>query len=185
MNAVQPIREMDLIEEIKAYLYQKNERDWFLFVLGINIGLRITDMLGFKVRDVRGKTQIRIKEKKTGKTKLIEINPKLKRAIREYCKDKSDDEYLFPSRQRDRHGRPKPITREMAYRILRDVARRFNLEHIGCHTLRKTFGYHFYLKERNVAMLMEIFNHSHPSITLRYIGINQDEIRKAMNRFGL
>jgi integrase len=185
MNAVQPIRDPAMIEEIKGYLRRKRERDWFLFVLGINIGLRITDMLGLKVRDVRGKSQIRIKERKTGKTKLIEINPKLKRAIQEYIRDKSDDEYLFPSRQRDRHGRPKPITREMAYRILKEAASRYNLDHIGCHTLRKTFGYHFYLKEKNVAMLMEIFNHSHESITLRYIGINQDEIRKAMNRFGL
>lgn len=185
MNVVQPIRDLNVIAAIKQHLREKNQRDYFLFIMGINIGLRINDMLSFKVRDVKGKSGITLREMKTGKQKTIPINSTLRRAINEYIDGKPDDEFLFLSRQKDKHGLSKAITREMAYRILRRAAAQFNLVEIGCHTMRKTFGYHFYKKEKDIALLMDIFNHSEESITLRYIGINQDAINTAMSRFGL
>jgi len=51
--------------------------------------------------------------------------------------------------------------------------------------LRKTFGYHFYQQTKDVALLQELFNHSSPSVTLRYIGINQDKIDQAYDNFSL
>jgi integrase len=51
--------------------------------------------------------------------------------------------------------------------------------------MRKTFGYWHYQQYHDVAMLQTIFNHSSPSITLRYIGINQDEIDKSYRDFSL
>ena len=51
--------------------------------------------------------------------------------------------------------------------------------------MRKTFGYHFYQKTHDVALLQQMFNHSAPSITLRYIGINQDIMDQAMDDFSL
>lgn len=185
MNTVQPITDPDLIEAIKDFFRQRNERDLFLWVFGINIGLRITDMIGFRVRDVRGKDEVAIREGKTGKEKLIPINAKLKRAITEYTKNMKPDDYLFPSRQKDKHGLPKPITRERAYHILREAADHFGLERIGCHSMRKTYGYFLYEKEKDVALLMYVFNHSTEKITMRYIGKNQESFRKAMDRFGL
>ena len=71
-------------------------------------------------------------------------------------------------------GGAKPITRQQAYKILNDAAGKFGVERIGTHTLRKTFGYHFYQQTKDIATLKEIFNHSDISITFRYIGINQD-----------
>jgi len=59
------------------------------------------------------------------------------------------------------------------------------MDSIGTHTLRKTFGYHFYQKYKDIALLQELFNHSAPSVTLRYIGINQDMIDDAMKEFKL
>ncbi|MGO4540363.1 site-specific integrase [Paenibacillus sp. 2TAB19] len=185
MNTVQPIRKPELIEEIKAYLEERSERDHFLFVMGINIGLRITDMLSFKVRDVRGKDEIPLRERKTGKEKLIPINPKLKRAIAKYTKEMKPNDYLFSSRQRDGNNLAKPITRERAYQILQDVAEHFKLERIGTHSLRKTYGLHLYEKTKDIALLMYIFNHSTEAITLRYIGKNQESYSKAMSSFGL
>lgn len=49
--------------------------------------------------------------------------------------------------------------------------------------MRKTFGYHHYKQFRDVALLQTIFNHSAPSITLRYIGITQEEINKSYDDF--
>ncbi|HNZ54779.1 MAG TPA: tyrosine-type recombinase/integrase, partial [bacterium] len=69
--------------------------------------------------------------------------------------------------------------------ILNKAAGELGIEEIGTHTLRKTFGYHFYQKTKDVALLQNIFNHSAPSVTLRYIGINQDIIDSAIDEFSL
>ncbi|HIW32438.1 MAG TPA: site-specific integrase [Candidatus Paenibacillus intestinavium] len=185
MNTVEPIRKHEVIEGIKIYLKSRSERDWFLFVMGINIGLRISDMLLLKVKDAKDKREIAIREKKTNKEKFIPINTTLRKAIDEYAKDMQPNDYLFPSRQLDEHNLPKPITRERAYQILQDVAHEFKLERIGCHSMRKTFGYHLYEKTKDIALLMYIFNHSAESITMRYIGKSQESYTDAMRGFGL
>lgn len=46
--------------------------------------------------------------------------------------------------------------------------------------MRKTFGYHFYRKTKDVALLMDLFNHSSQSVTLSFIGINQDEVNQSI-----
>lgn len=71
----------------------------------------------------------------------------------------------------------------MAYKILREAADYVSLDGIGTHTLRKTFGYHFYQQYKDPALLQEIFNHSSEEITLRYIGVNQDMMDRAIRDF--
>ena len=58
-------------------------------------------------------------------------------------------------------------------------------ENIGTHSMRKTFGYHHYKQFKDVALLQKIFNHSSQQITLRYIGIEQDQIDYSYNNFVL
>ena len=67
MNTVEPIRDMDLVMDLADYLKSNNERDYVLFMFGIYTGLRISDILKFRVRDVKGKDAVYIREKKTGK----------------------------------------------------------------------------------------------------------------------
>ncbi|MEH6977752.1 MULTISPECIES: site-specific integrase [Bacillus] len=181
MNFVQPIRDPEQIQQIKDYLKEKNERNYILFVMGINTGLRISDILKLKVGDLKG-SHISMREMKTGKQKRIEITSTLRRELRWYIEereDREDSEYLIRSRE----GKNKPIGRSMAYKILRGTAAEFGLDEIGTHTLRKTFGYHMYKQTKNIALLMEIFNHSSERVTLRYIGVNQDVMDKAMRKF--
>ena len=180
MNFVNPIRDMNRIEAMKKYLKEKSDRNYILFVLGINSGLRISDILNLRVRDVKNKMTFVIIEKKTDKRKEIQMTPVLRREIRKYVEDKENDEYLFRSRE----GINKPISRSMAYKILRDAAEYVGLEGIGTHTLRKTFGYHFYQKYKDVVMLMDLFNHTEEKTTLRYIGVTQDALNEAMEKFG-
>lgn len=180
MKHVQPIRDRGKIETMKEILYRQSPRNHFLFVLGINTGLRISDLLPLRVGDVRGRTHIVLCEKKTGKERRFLLNQTVKNAILAYTKGMGDEEYLFPSYQTD-----KPITRIQAYRVLREAAEETGLNSIGTHTLRKTFGYFFYQRTKDVALLQSIFNHSAPSITLRYIGITQDIIDQAVEEFGL
>ncbi|EOQ06900.1 site-specific integrase [Bacillus cereus] len=178
MNFVQPIRDTEQIQQIKEYLKEKNARNYILFVMGINTGLRISDILKLRVGDLKG-SHISMREMKTGKQKRIQITAALKRELRWFNENREDDEYLLKSRQ----GKNRPIGRSMAYKILSGAAAEFGLDEIGTHTLRKTYGYHMYMQTKNIALLMEIFNHSSEKVTLRYIGVNQDAMDKAMTRF--
>lgn len=179
MKEVQPIRSLEKIQDMKLYLAKTGSRNVLLFSMGINVGLRISDLLSLKVLDVRGRDEYILREKKTKKTKRIMLHA-VKQEIYEYTKNMADDEYLFASRKGG-----EPISRVQAYRILNKAAAAVGLEEIGTHTLRKTFGYHFYRKNQNVAMLQQLFNHSSPSITMRYIGITQDEIAAEWSDFAL
>lgn len=169
MNTVQPIRDKEIISKFKGELLKRGYRDYMLFVIGINTGLRISDILKLKVSDIKDRTHITIVEQKTDKPKRFMINDMLRQDIDKYINGMADDEYLFASRKGD-----KPITRIQAYRILNDVAAIIGVEEVGTHTLRKTFGYWHYKQYKDVAILQDIFNHSAPSVTLRYIGINDD-----------
>lgn len=77
------------------------------------------------------------------------------------------------------------LGRSGAYKMLRKAADEAGLRDIGTHTLRKTFGYHMYRKTKDVALLQELFNHSSPATTLRYIGVTQDSMDQAMKEFSL
>ena len=181
MNKVEPIRDKNKIKEIKDILRKKSYRNYMIFVIGINTGLRIGDLLKLKVEDVKDKSHIIIKEQKTSKNKQFLINENLRREINQYIKDMEDHEYLFQSRI----GNNKALSRFQAYRILSSAGKKAGLERIACHSTRKTFGFFHYKKYKDVALLQKLFNHSSPAITLDYIGITQDIIDESIENFSL
>jgi integrase len=136
--------------------------------------------LKLKKEDVLG-THIVMREMKTRKQKRTRIPPSIRNELIAYAKELKDGEFLIKRSQRQN----KPIDRSVAYRILREAAEHVKVKEVGTHTLRKTFGYHFYKQSKDVAMLQRLFNHSSPSITLQYIGITQDSMDEAMMKFKL
>ena len=187
MDYVQPIRSKEKIEEMKQELKKNGTRDYLLFMVGINTGLRISDLIKLQVQDILNsdrtlKTHIEIVEQKTNKKKRFKINTIWAEELYQYIKNMDMEEYIFKSR----NGVNRPITRVRAYNILNETARKVGIQdEIGTHTLRKTFGYWFYQRTKDVAILQQIFNHSSPSITLRYIGINQDIVDRELENFSL
>lgn len=115
------------------------------------------------------------------KTKRFPLCNTLFEELELYTKNMREGEYLFKSQK----GKNKPITTTQAYRILKECSNKINIPEVGTHTMRKTFGYFHYKQYRDVAILQQIFNHSSPNITLRYIGINQDEIDNSYRNFSL
>lgn len=173
MELVEPIRDKKQIQGMKKYLKGQSSRDWLLFTLGINSGLRISDLLKLTVEDVNGKDRINIREKKTGKTKDFPLSDVCKKAVIEYLKDPElKAGTLFPSRKGG-----NAISRVQAYRILSDAANHVGIkEAVGTHTLRKTFGYHAYQSGVDITRIQKLLNHSAPSITLAYIGITKEDL---------
>lgn len=174
MEYVEPIKDGYKIDAIKKYLKKRNERDYILFMVGIHTGLLLTDLLGLKVEHIMEK-EIRIKDRHTGHLIRMPLHHDLKSALLEYTKDKGDHEYLFKSRE----GINTPIDRNRAYKIIKALEAPFGLESTGASTLRKTFGYHYYKATGDADTLKRMFNHAHPSSTLRYIGIIDRDVSQA------
>ena len=182
MTTVDPIRKRTDIEKIKSVLLENNYRDYLFFEVGINTGLRISDILKLKVSDIRGKYYIELKEQKTGKLKKFRMNNILRSELEDYILAKNDNNYLFESFRTSGN----PLERTRAYCILNHAAKVAGVKiKMGTHTMRKTFGFHFYQQTKDIALLQVLFNHSSPSVTLRYIGINQNILDKATERFVL
>ena len=188
MEFVQPIRERKVIERMKKILKSQNVRDYLLFVLGINSGLRVSDLLALKVSDVMDdsgniKDRISMREKKTGKSKDFPIGKNARKAIKEYMGTVETESELPLFQSKKGNG---AITRVQAYRILNEAARTVGIkEKIGTHTLRKTFGYHAYKAGYDLSQIQKLLNHSSPGVTLRYIGITQEQLDEIYMRLDL
>ncbi len=183
MNFVQPIRDPYLIEQLELYFKMRSQRNYLLFLIGIYTGLRISDILTLRVKDLKNKNYLVVSDKKTHKKKknnkrTIELHPALKKELKHYLIDKEDHEYVIKSRS----GLNQAITRERAYMILKAAADHFNIESLGCHSLRKTMGYHLYKKTKDIVLVKDALNHSDTSYTLRYIGIQQDTVNDAITK---
>ncbi|MCC5911836.1 MAG: site-specific integrase [Clostridiaceae bacterium] len=185
MNTVEPIRDKKKIEAVKKYLIGCGKiRDFCLFTVGINTGLRVSDLLRLTwgaVLDEKGKFKgsIYIREGKTGKEKRFPINESSKIALRRLLDGQvnlSSTSPIFVSR----NGNMKPISRYMAWISIKEACEAVGVkENVGTHTLRKTWGYWAWKSGVPLPIIMEVLNHSSITITKRYLGITQDEINEA------
>lgn len=173
---VDPIRDLKGIRKIKRKL-KGNSRDLLLFTMGINNGLRISDLLKLKVEDVidlePGET-LRIKEKKTGKRNVLMINKEVHKILSSYIQEikPADEDFLFKSRK----GENNPLTTSYVNQLMKKWTKGMKGNY-GSHSLRKTFGY-IQRTEFGVGfdILCKRFAHSSPAITMRYLGIEDKEI---------
>jgi hypothetical protein len=193
MATTQPIREKELLTALADYfLSQDTLRNYVLFITGIHTALRIGDLLPLKWEDVYNFKQkcvfesIQIVENKTQKIKIIALNIAVVNALTEYLaeltrKSVRPGDYLFASRKGS-----SAISSTQAYRIIREAGEELGFsERISCHSLRKTFGYHALRNGVELAIIMEIYNHSSISVTMLYVGIRQDEINKVYRELSL
>ncbi|MCZ0875626.1 tyrosine-type recombinase/integrase [Peribacillus sp. AS_2] len=179
---MQPIRNKRQVEEFLEALKEKDLKYYTLAFCGIYSGLRISDLLSLQVKDVRNARYLYIKEKKTEKKRTITINAELKKVLDIYIEGMDDDSYVFHQRL-DKH---KPVSRQYTHRILSETAAFIGInEKISNHSLRKTFGWFMYQQTKDVALLQQIFGHSAPSVTLRYIGVNDKIIETAYDNFSI
>jgi integrase len=176
-TTVGPIKEMKDIKSIKKLLAD-NLRNLCLFILGINTNLRACDLLGIKAGDVKNLKpgdDLRLREKKTGKIRLIPLNKAVVNSIQDLLKSRqyNDDDPLFM-------GREGPLTVPTVTALVKSWCRAINLNggNYGAHTLRKTFGYHQRVTfGAGLPELMVCFNHSSQRQTLDYLCVQPEEIK--------
>lgn len=172
MSTVKPLTNYDLVLDISDFLKEKNQRDYVLFWTGIYTGRRISDFLPLKIRDIKEADRICFLESKTKKKSDIILNPKLKEIYKEYCTEKKGYEYAFPNNRKP----AQPISRVRVWQILNEAAQQFEYkDKIGCHTLRKTFGYWLYQQTKDIVAIKELLKQSDIAVTKRYIGVDQQQ----------
>ena len=171
-------------------------RNKMMFLIGINLGIRASDLCGLKYsfflkEDGSFKDGYKLQPKKTRKTgKFVPLvfNQIIKKAITDYIEKypiKDMNDYIFKSRQGN-----KPITEAMLWKIINDAAIEAKLKlNYGSHSLRKTFGYWAWHnavdKDKALVTLQMIFNHSDTRTTMKYIGLMNDEISDVFNGLDL
>lgn len=201
----EPIKSVDDIYRVSSYLLEnKRYRDNMLFIVGINLGLRISDLRRLRFADLIDdnmtfKTSFLILEKKTSttrkkkKNRYIAINDAVIEAVSIYLENTNNvslSDYMFKSESNNGKTNNAPMTRQAAYNICQRINDECHLGiRFGTHTLRKTFGYHQMVMSgndpRKLLLLQQMFGHSSPNQTLTYIGITSEEIDKAYKRMNL
>jgi integrase len=151
-----------------------------LVAIGCFTGLRISDILSLRWKQILGVPDFTIIEKKTGKRRTIRLNPELQRHIVD-CYNHIQPIGIESPILVSQKGTVFSVQRINA--ILKDLKKKYRLKinHFSCHSLRKTFGRQVYnmnseSAELALVKLMELFNHSSVAITKRYLGLRQEEI---------
>jgi integrase len=195
-GTVQPIKDKEDIERAKEYFLNSNNfrytglniRNYCLFVLGLNTGRRIGDILSLRFIDIldRSNNTINekitiIKEQKTKKKATFYLADEVKDAINKYIDFlKSNNEfninnYIFKTRESE------CMTRNQAWKIWHDMGETLGLERIGTHSGRKTKGYQYMQDHKGdyyaLARVSKAYGHSKQEITLDYLGLDNTEMR--------
>ncbi len=184
--AVDPIRNLKDIKAISK-MTESNPRDHLLFLMGINNGLRAGDLVKLKVRDIRYLKvgdHLTVKESKTGKDNILVVNKTVFKALRNYLDTMrpNDEDYVFASRKGNGHLQSQAVSK-----LVKKWTKAINLKgNYGAHTLRKTWGYiQRTMHGVGFEIICKRYNHSNPSITMRYLGIQDKEVHQTlMNEIG-
>lgn len=179
MAEVEAIKDLDKVKLISHLLEIRCSRQMAdIWGVGLNMALRISDLLSIKFSDINDDRLVLI-EGKTGKRAEIKLNNKVQMLINDIRLRHPTHIYLFQSyrNQQSINSEPKPLTRKAVAKAFKLVGDELGIR-LGTHSMRKSRGYHLYKKTNDIARVMKMLRHSSEGVTLRYIGITQDVIDK-------
>lgn len=164
-----------------------NIRDHLLIAIPLGTGLRVAELVGLEMRDVKsGKgarevIAVRCETAKFGKARVVPVPRKLRRKISEYFTWKRERaegmeprDPLFASRGGGRHGATtgNQLSRRRAQDIFVQWQKRIGFaddEIMNFHSLRHTFATNFLRAGKGIHELQRILGHSSLAVTSRYL----------------
>ncbi|EGQ7915154.1 TPA: tyrosine-type recombinase/integrase [Vibrio parahaemolyticus] len=172
MNTVEAVKDKPTIDMVTRKLLIVHGKHYSqIWELGLQLALRISDLLSIKFSDIDN-GRVRVKESKTGKTANILLNEKAVKIIEDIRNEYPDAVYLFQARARNVKT-IKPLSRVSVAKAFKSVGDDLGLA-LGTHSMRKTRGYIVYQATKDIALVMKMLRHSSEAVTLRYIGITQE-----------
>jgi integrase len=149
--------------------------------VGLNLGLRISDLLRIKFKDLDlVRSSLKLVESKTGKTKEIRLNAEALAVINKRRSQYPEDVWLF-----EPHGKMHkfdPVHRVSVSRVLKEAGEWLGLT-INTHSMRKSRGAAMYAAKVPIEMIAKTLNHSSTAETLRYLGITQEQVLQTYTEF--
>ena len=177
MAEVQAVKNLDTVKLI-SYLLKRTYGQQIADVwdVGLNLALRISDLLSIKFQNIE-QDRLLLVEGKTSKLATIKLNEKARAVIARIRSEHPDHIYLFQSyrNQRSKNTPVKPISRRYVSRAFAAIGEEVGID-LGTHSMRKTRGYHLYKNTNDIARVMKMLRHSSEAVTLRYIGITQEDV---------
>jgi integrase len=167
MNCVESIPTANTREKVLKMLSERHSKYEVMFCLGIETGLRIGDILRIRVCDVVG-GRLAVKEQKTGKFKAVVLSLSLMSIIGSHvkCYALRDDHYLVYSRDWLPY---RSLSRQQAWRVMREAGKMANLKQIGTHTMRKTFAADVMRETGDISLVQRRLSHENMTTTLGYL----------------
>lgn len=204
-HSAEPIKNMDDIIRVSRFLVGRGRyRDNMLFIVGINFGLRVSDLRVLRFSnlitdDFAFRDRFAVLEKKTKdsrkhrRNRYISINTAVVEAVTLYLEHTPGvklSDYMFRSESNNSRNKNEPLTKQAVDAMLKGVAKELGLgNRMATHTLRKTFAYHQMVMSgndpRKLLLLQKMFGHSTAAQTLDYIGITEEEIDEAYRKLNL
>ncbi|HLP73057.1 MAG TPA: tyrosine-type recombinase/integrase [Bacteroidales bacterium] len=152
-----------------------------LIACGVFTGLRIGDLLRLRFIQFENTEILSIQEQKTKKLRRIKINSDLRELlmrVKEKIGVTDSSQYIFLNR----YG-TKPIDRSYVNVRLKEIMRKYDItveSNVSSHMFRKTLGNRVLrlnnYSNESVVLLMEMYSHSSPAITRRYLGLRERDI---------
>ena len=153
-----------------------NQRIATALVLEANLGLRISDILQLRLKDIvkdGERYRLDIVEQKTGKSRTFTVPVEIYQYIQQYCIDAEikSNEAIFP------------ISERAVQKHLKAVCDYLGYEGISTHSFRKFFATNIYRDSNyNIALVQTLLQHSSAAITQRYLGIGSAELEQAIQK---
>lgn len=185
MKSVDAVKSKDEISAI-SHMLEKHGNETYrdIWQLGLNLALRISDLLSLTYDDFADGDTITVVEGKTGKSRIIKLNEKAQTIVKQRQALNGNDKYLFQSVGNRAKGLLKPLSRESVARKFAEVGDIVGI-HLGTHSMRKTRGYAMWDAGVSLEVICKVLNHSSPAVTMRYIGLEQADINKTYDDFVL
>lgn len=182
MQAVEAVKtqaEVELVERKLAKNAKGNRLYADIWRIGVNMALRIGDLLSIEYSQVQGDT-LSIREEKTGKVRVIKINEQARKIIDRRRQDHPQHRFLFEVESNRAKG--KAVSRFAVSKAFKDVGEELDI-HLNTHSMRKTRGWVLHQAGVRIEMIAKVLNHSSPAVTMAYIGLDGAQIAETYDTF--
>ena len=191
MNQVEAVKTKEQREQIEAHLLQAEQIYFDIWKTGVNLALRIGDLLSLTMAQVKAldpaEPVLHLVEEKTGKKRQIRVNTPALKVMQRRLKENPKHRYLFQSESIKLHRKPaQALNRRSVARVFEKVGQKIAPKvQLGTHSMRKTRGYAMHEAGRSIEEICKVLNQASSAVTMRYIGIDQRDIDQSYVEFEL